>query len=267
MEVKKLKPTEKTTKELAGILEANDGQLGGVYHLWNTGVRKNGLFVEKGLAANAGAAANLRATVEAIMLGIIPTGPSVARIARSAINSIIKLNPNMSTATRTYLDSLNQALNERVDDKQLQAIEEREMSIASEEIQKRMGDRSGVYVYSFPTYLREPALTSPDRWLYKVGKANNKAFNRVRQQTTGMPEAPALQRVYVHSTLTPAELENKFRRALLAAGHQSTRTLNSIGPKKSGPREWHATNLGFLDVVAEFLSCEIFSEETFGQDK
>ena len=265
MDEKGLEPDDAVSKELVSCLETNEGQLGAVYQLWSTGVRKNSAFVEKGLAANSGAAGNLRATVEAIMLGVIPNGPSVARIARSSVNSLVKQNPGMTANTRIYLDSLNQLLTERVDDRQLQEVEERELLVASEEIQKLMGDRSGVYVYSFPAYLQEPKLTDPDRWLMKVGKANNKAFKRVRQQTTGMPEAPALLRVYVHATLEPVELEKKFRRALLSAGHQSTRTLNSTGTKKSGPREWHATNLEFLDVVADLLDCEVISAETFRQ--
>lgn len=265
MEEKNVKPVAEVSKELSRILGDNEGQIGAVFQLWSTGVRKNREFVEKGLAANSGAAANLRATVETIMLGIVPNGPSVAIIARSAINSIIKTNPNMTAESRKYLESLIQRLTERAEDKQLQIVEERELSIASEEIQKLMGDRSGVYVFTFPAYLREVRLTDPDRWLLKIGKTDSKALKRIRQQTTGMPEAPALLRVYVHPTLTPQQLENKFRRALLAAGHQSTRTLNSTGSTKSGPREWHATNLEFLDVVAELLLCETISEESFKQ--
>ncbi len=256
-------PSEKVKGELSEILRASDGQIGLAFPIWERGERKNRAFVDKGVAANAGAAANLRASIEAIMLGIVPNGPTVAAIARSAISGLLRRNPDVSNQTRMYLESLLQRLADRAEDRQSQETEERNLAADSELVQKRMGKRSGVYVFTYPAYLRVVKMTEPDRWLFKIGKSDGQVLNRIRAQTTGMPEQAVLLRVYVHSKLKPLDVERQFHKALIAAGHESVRTLDEGGSKRRGAREWFATRIEFLDTVAEILGCEILSASSF----
>ena len=255
-------PTGRVRTELGEILGQNEGQLGLVYELWSKGVRKNKDFVEKGAAANSGAAGNSRATVEAIMQGVIPTGPTVAVIARSAVNGLIRRNSQISSPTKHYLEALLLRLSQRADDQESRDVEEKDLAEDSERIQKEMGRRSGVYVYTFPLYLRDVRMTNPDRSLFKIGKSDGAVLRRVLSQSTGMPEAPLLLRVYLHKTLPPIEVEKKFRKALLTAGHESVRTLDKKLAGKSGAREWYATRLEFLDQIGELLGCERLSART-----
>jgi hypothetical protein len=255
-------PTGRVREDLDQLLRQNDGQLGLVYELWRKGVRKNKDFVERGAAANSGAAGNSRATIEAIMEGVIPTGPTVAVIARSAVNGLIRRNTQISSPTKHYLEALLIRLSERADDQELRDVEEKDFAEDSERIQREMGRRSGVYVYTFPLYLRDLRMTNPDRSLFKIGKSDGAVLRRVLSQSTGMPEAPLLLRVYLHKTLPPIEVEKKFRKALLAAGHESVRTLDKKLANKSGAREWFATSLEFLDQIGELLGCEKLSART-----
>ena len=64
--------------ELAEATRRNDGQLGKVFALLESGAQTNRELVEGGAAANQGAAANLRVTVREVLDGIMPSGPSVA---------------------------------------------------------------------------------------------------------------------------------------------------------------------------------------------
>jgi hypothetical protein len=252
-------PTGRVREELDQMLRQHEGQLGLVYGLWSKGVRKNADFVEKGAAANSGAAGNSRATIEAIMKGVIPTGPTVAVIARGAVSGLIRRNSQISKATKQYLEGLLQRLLERADDRESRDVEEKDFAEDSDRIQKELGRRSGVYVYTFPMCLRDVRMTNPDRWLFKIGKSDGATLRRVLNQSTGMPEAPVLLRVFLHKTLPPIEVEKKFRKALLAAGHESVRTLDKKLATKRGAKEWFATRLEFLDQIAELLGCEKLS--------
>ena len=110
--------------------------------------------------------------------------------------------------------------------------------------------------------LRDVKMTEPDRWLYKIGKSDGAVLRRILNQSTGMPEAPVLLRVYLHKTLLPIEVEKNFRKALLAAGHERVRTLDKKLASKRGAKEWFATRLEFLDQVGELLGCEQLSTRT-----
>jgi len=255
-------PTGRIREELGEMLLRNDGQIGLVYDLWIKGARKNKEFVDNGAAANSGAAGNTRATIEAVMEGIIPRAPSVAVIARSAINGLIRRNSQISKPTKQHLEAILQRLSERADNQASRDIEEKDFAEESERIQKELGRRSGVYVYTFPMCLRDVKMTDPDRWLFKIGKSNGAVLRRILNQSTGMPEAPVLLRVYIHKTLPPIEVEKNFHKALLAAGHESVRTLDKKMASKRGAKEWFATRLEFLDQVGELLGCEQLTSRT-----
>jgi hypothetical protein len=112
----------------------------------------------------------------------------------------------------------------------------------------------GIYVYSFPQYLRHPAESG--LVALKVGHSATDSIRRFRDQTrtTGMPEDPVLLRVYPTAPAAAAETEKVFHALLTAARHG----------RKNGAmsgKEWFSTDLGFLDEIARTLKLEIISQE------
>jgi hypothetical protein len=243
-------------QELEQILTTNDGKLGVVARLWIERPRSNRELAEAGGGANQGAAANTRATVQAVLEGIIPTGPSVALQARSAVSSLIKQNLGASAATLQYLADLRNRLEDRATNAEAVEEENEKLEQATKVLEEALEKQPGVYVYTTPTYFRSIKKADPDRSWFKVGKTDRAAGVRIGEQmrATGLPEDPYIARVYRHPILTPKELEDEFHRLLDAAGHGRSNA------KHSG-KEWFTTNLEFLDAIASALSCEIAQSE------
>lgn len=244
---------EALRQELEQILTNNDGRLGVVASLWIERPRSNRELAEAGGGANQGAAANTRATVQAVLEGIIPTGPSVALQARSAVSSLIKQNRHhASPAVLQYLSELRDQLEER--ETNAEAIEEENEKLKKDTkvLEGDLEKLPGVYVYTTRTYYFSIIKADPDRSWFKVGKTDRAAGVRIGEQmrATGLPEVPYIARVYRHPILTPKELEDEFHRLLDAAGHGRSNA------KHSGT-EWFTTNLEFLDAIASALDCEI----------
>lgn len=240
-------------QELEQILTNNDGKLGVVASLWIERPRSNRELAEAGGGANQGAVANTRATVQAVLDGIIPTGPSVALQARSAVGSLIKQNRHhASPAALQYLSELRDRLEERETNAEAVEVENEELEKATKVLEEAMEKQPGVYVYTTPTYFRSIKKTDPDRSWFKVGKTDRAAGVRIGEQmrATGLPEDPYIARVYRHPDLTPKELEDEFHTLLDAAGHGRSDS------KHSG-KEWFTTNLEFLDAIATALNCNI----------
>ena len=240
-------------QELEQILTSNDGKLGVVASLWIERPRSNRELAEAGGGANQGAAANTRATVQAVLEGLIPAGPSVALQARSAVSSLIKQNRHhASPAALQYLSELRDRLEERETNTVAVEVENEELENVTKVLEEVLEKQPGVYVYTTPTYFRSIKKTDPDRSWFKVGKTDRAAGVRIGEQmrATGLPEDPYIARVYRHSDLTPKELEDEFHRLLDAAGHGRS------DAKHSG-KEWFTTNLEFLDAIATALKCEI----------
>ena len=242
--------------ELADAIRRNDGQLGKVFVLLEAGAETNRDLVDGGAAANPGAAANLRVTVNAVLNGILPKGPTVAAQSRRSIGGLLRDNPTLSDAAKNRLESLRTTLEGISNNETALRAEEAEIEVATADLEKTAAETAGVYVYTLPTFFRTTQKIDPDRYWFKIGKTDRVAGIRIGEQgrATGLPEDPWLLRVYKHSGRTPADLENTFHQLLLAAGH--TRS-----PGRNTGREWFATNLDFLDTVARSLGCEIVQAE------
>ena len=102
--------TPELHQELAQALRSNDGQLGKVFALLESGSVTNRELVDGFAAANQGAAANLRVTVKAVLDGVFPSGPSVAAQSRRSIGGLIRDNPGLSEAARSHLEDLRTKL-------------------------------------------------------------------------------------------------------------------------------------------------------------
>jgi hypothetical protein len=238
--------------EVRDALRRNERQLGVVFRLLEEGVTSNRELVERSGAANDGVAANLRASVRAIVDGYVPTGPSVALQAGRTIGGLLRDNPSLSDEAKVFLAELRERLDAVGRNDEAVQTEDAQILASSEVLEQSIENQPGVYVYTLPTYYRTPKKTDPDRFLYKIGKTDRFVGDRIREQQrlTGLPEDPWTLRVYRCEGMTPAEMERVFHELLEAAGHARA-TGQYAG------REWFATNLEFLDAIARAQGFEI----------
>lgn len=236
--------------ELEEAFLNSTGQLGKIFVLLAEGKKTNRELSEAGGAANPGAAANLRVTVQAVLDGVLPRAPSVAVQSRGSIRGLMRDNPQLSDAACDYLEGLRDKLEAIATDADAIEREDADLERATIKLVQRTAQRSGVYVYTLPSFLRAVQKSDPDRFWFKVGKTDRVAGVRVGEQgrATGLPEDPLIARVYWHDERTPKELETTFHRLLAAAGHG-----RSSG--RHAGRDWFTTNLEFLDSIANALGC------------
>ena len=139
--------------ELREAMAANGGNLGRVFVLMQEGVTSNAEIIEAGAAANSGAASNLKTTINAILSGECPTSPSLAAQAGRTIGGLIRDN-NFTPEAQMYLTSFRSVLDAHSQDPEAVKREDRELELASDNLERSIEDLDGVYVYTFPTYLR-----------------------------------------------------------------------------------------------------------------
>ena len=102
----------------------------------------------------------------------------------------------------------------------------------------------GVYVYSFPRYLKPPAL-------FKIGRAGSDVTERIRQQvrSSAMPEDPVLLRIY-QSDISPRVLERLLHRGLNCPR----------APGRLCGAEWFSTDLATIDACARSWGASVIFE-------
>jgi T5orf172 domain len=245
-------PIPTVEAELREVIAANPGNMGQVYALLEEVKTSNAELVEAGAVANTGAASNLKIVINAILTGQCPTSPSLAAQAGRTIGGILRNNESLSDNGRTYLLGLRSEFDDYSQNNEAVEREVRELDKASEDLERSIENLDGVYVYTYPTYLRTVQMSDPERFLFKVGKTEQFSSVRIKgqQRATNMPEDPCTQRVYRSSSMTPHEIESRFHMMLVAAGHG-----RSMG-KRAG-KEWFFTNLEYLDAIATMLGLEI----------
>ena len=249
--------TPELHQELTQALRSNDGQLGKVFALLESGSVTNRELVDGFAAANQGAAANLRVTVKAVLDGVFPSGPSVAAQSRRSIGGLIRDNPGLSEAARSHLEDLRTKLESIATDSAAIELEDQDLEVRSKDLELSLESMAGVYVFTLPSFYRAVQKTDPERFWFKIGKTERNTGKRVREimRSTGLPEDPLILRVYTHPIRTPKEIETEFHKLLISAGH-----YRAIGDQTG--RDWFATNLDFLNAIASSLGCEIFGTAT-----
>jgi hypothetical protein len=238
--------------EVRAALQANTGRLGQVYRAMQQGATSNRELIDAGVAANHGAASNLRITLRTILEGRLPKAPSVAGQISRSIGGLLRDNPDFSAPTTRYLVELRSQLTAIATNNEAIEQEEADLERASEHLERSLAELAGVYVYTLPSFLRSPVKVDPDRHWFKVGMTERVAGIRINEQmrATGLPEDPWLARVYTHEHFTPVQVESKLHDLLEAAGHAQA-TGRHAG------REWYATNLEFLDTAAATIGCAV----------
>ena len=250
--------TPELHQELTQALRSNDGQLGKVFALLESGSVTNRELVDGFAAANQGAAANLRVTVKAVLEGVFPSGPTVAAQSRRSIGGLIRDNPGLSETARAYLEGLRTKLEVIATDSAAIELEDRVLEVRSKDLELSLEKMAGVYVFTLPSFYRSVQKTDPERFWFKIGKTERNSGTRVREimgsSKTGWPEDPVILRVYSHPVRTPKEIETEFHKLLISAGH-----YRAVGEQTG--QDWFATNLDFLNAIASALGCEIFGTE------
>ena len=248
-------PSPHVLDEIRLALRNNEGNLGVVFRLIESGFTSPSEMVTEGGIANTGHASNLIRYIRAILEASIPASPSRSEAAGRTIGGLIRAF-EFSAESRLYLQDLRSELDERATNASAVQLENAELEKRSETLAKVAEQAGGVYVYSFPAYIKTPAKTDPDRYWLKVGTTERIVEMRIADQTrsTAMPEDPLILRVYRSENVSNSELEKKFHRILQSAGHNRTES-------KHGGKEWYATNLDFLDEIAEMLGLQIQGNE------
>jgi len=248
-------PSPDVLEEIQLALRNNDGNLGVVFRLMENGLTSPSEMVNEGGIANSGHASNLIRYIKTILEGSIPPSPSRSEAAGRTIGGLLRAI-EFSPESRLYLQDLRSELDKNATNASALQLENAQLERQSETLATVAEQTGGVYVYSFPAYIRTPAKIDPDRYWLKVGMTDRVVGMRIADQTrsTAMPEDPLILRVYRSGTLSNTELEKKFHRILQSAGHNRTEA-------KHGGKEWYATNLDFLDEIAETLGLNIQENE------
>jgi hypothetical protein len=256
-------PKPEVLAEINQALQANTGALGKVARAMADGVTSPTAMAALGAGANSGHAGNLARVVSYIQDGVPPTAPSRAAATGRSIGGLLRDNPGLSNEAVAYLQALRQLVDSIEKDDEARAGEDSQLQEASEELTRTVEQRGGVYVYTFPTYLKVPEKYDPERFWLKIGQSGRVIEKRIMDQlrSTAMPEDPVILRVYTDKEASSetgsvdyAALEKKFHQLLVSAGHSKTTS-------RSGGSEWFATTVEFLDQIALTLDLAIEKRE------
>ena len=214
---------------------------------------------------SSGTAVGLRQHLDALRFGIFPQGTSMARQIAARMKSTMRRH-DFSDTTRAVLERNIAALEKIATDTDVFEDEQLKAEVAEQSVEDRLNGRAGVYVFTYPHYMRHPTHQSaesekmPDRTLLKVGFSDNDILKRVNDETrsAGVPEHRRVLRAYLADRAevrSAKEIEQQIHALLDSAGH--------AGPKRGsteyqmGGNEWFYTSVEFLDAIAKALSLEI----------
>lgn len=205
-----------------------------------------------------------RQTVDAFRFGVLPTSPSAARYVQRRLRAFRRrFDRSLLQESVRFLQENERRLSDMLDDEGAHEAEENEAAQAEVNHAEQL-KKSGVYVFTYPHYHRNPTVPSErtdrlhDRTLMKIGSAD-RLGKRIDQiaNVTGAPEPRRILRLYLppDGANDVRAIERKFHRLLDAAGHAGPRRASV--ERQAGGTEWFATSLEFLDSIAEVLELEV----------
>lgn len=212
-----------------------------------------------------GTAVGLRQHLDATRFGILPRGVSMARQIAARMKSVMSRH-DFSTETKAVLERNVVALQAIASDTESFEAEQEEAEKAERSVEERLKGRVGVYVFTYPHYLRFPTHPSDalekmsDRTLLKVGFTEKGILERVNDETTGtgVPEHRRILRAYLQTGSDGhpyRDLEQQFHDLLDTAGHAGPKRGST--ERRRGGNEWFSTSVDFLDCIARTLDLEI----------
>ena len=212
-----------------------------------------------------GTAIGLRQHLDALRFGIFPQGPSVAGQIAARMKSTMRRH-DLSDGAIAVLDRNIDALKKIAADTDAFEKEQLSAEVAEQGAEDRLKGRAGVYVFTYPHYMRHLTHQSaesdkmPDRTLLKVGYSDSGILERVNQETSGagVPEHRRVLRAYLtteYETPSHKKIERQFHDLLDSAGHAGPKRGST--ERQRGGNEWFYTSVEFLDAIARALSLEI----------
>ena len=215
-----------------------------------------------------GHAYNLRQLLEALRFGVLPGSPTLASMVQRRLRTFReRCAAALSSDSIGFLTANEASLDAMQSEDALEA-EEKEVA-ESESAHAEHLQAGGVYVFTYPHYLRHPVVPAertdrlPDRTLYKVGFAAKNIRARVDQiaNQTAAPEPRRIVRLYLPEQPTDQDksqdLERTFHLLLDRAGHAGPRRASR--ERQPGGTEWFATSIEFLDAIADTLGLKIIA--------
>ena len=241
-------------EEVERALSEDETRLGVVWRLSQKGVSEEEIKKELNVKTTGvvyGTRRYIKAIIDTFRVEILPLS-RLQRYAQELRGFVERHQEHLSPATIMEIEKRVAECDRRAKDPAKRAEEEQKLERQTSAAEKEA--MPGIYVYALPHYLRYPVETSEndetdDRTYLKVGRSENNAIKRFRQQrgSTALPEPPILLRIYVGSNgMDIEEVEKKIHRHLTAADH----VRNS---ERGAGTEWFLTHLKFLDSIAELL--------------
>lgn len=190
---------------------------------------------------------NYRRIIRALLERELPTAPTVALQLARRYRSLLK--HDWSEAARQRLTTDLGILESRATDVEAVAKENDEatkQTKVAEDLEK-----SGIYVYALPHYLRYPVDADSGRTLLKVGRSDRDVIKRIRAQTrtTALPEEPVLLRIYPTGDQESHSVESQIHKTLRAFDH------GKAADRMAG-KEWFLTTTNAIDAIADLLGLD-----------
>jgi hypothetical protein len=240
-------PSESIINELKNLLQNDPRQTGKVYRAMESGLLSNQEIVNTGAGANTWAVKNNKTVINSFLTGENPKSMHIARQAKSFCTYFLDIE-TLSEGARIYIEEFKKNMSDLYSSEFAKTEQIIEVEKISKNLEEKIENTEGVYVYSYPHYIVHPNDPETDRCWYKIGSTTDAVWKRVKEQSrqTSMPEDPSILRIYTSNKMKPSELESLFHRILDAALHDRASARYS----KSG-KEWFNTTLEFLDVIAD----------------
>ena len=210
-----------------------------------------------------------RQYIDAIQEGKIPTATTLASQTGSAVRGFLKRHEELSEKARIALERIAEECDRQAQNKVLADKEEIENKKQSEELLKR----PGIYVYSYPHYLKHPHILSQDgvtdeRKMMKIGMSGVDARTRVFGQTAAMPEEPVT--LYLFTGVGEVRFSTCSDDELLGVEKKIHKHLENIGHRRSsdtgGGKEWFITNEKTIESIANLLDLRTDDEDNPGDE-
>lgn len=242
-------------QEIKQLLAVDDLLLGQIFNAMERGITNAAELVEATTAASRGVVYNYQKMTYAILDGVVPSSAAVSLMSARAISRIIKKNPTITPETLAYLKANREKLLDNTETSSAVQHDQElieAQSAALESIATTI--QSGIYVYSFPTYLYYGTVEDKEVYWLKIGSTKNSVWQRIVEQNrqTSMPEDPKLLRIYHKENMDIDLIEKKFHKTLERVGHE-----RSAARRTKAGKEWFATTLDAIDAIAELLELDI----------
>ena len=253
-------------EEIDAALKADSGRLGGVFR---EGDDSPGEIARALGVDTTGFVSNCRRHIAAIQEGKIPTTIRTALETARAVRGFLKRHEELPEKARIALERIAEECDRQAQNKALADKEEIENKKQSEELLKR----PGIYVYSYPHYLKHPHILSQDgvtdeRKMMKIGMSGVDARTRVFGQTAAMPEEPVT--LYLFTGVGEVRFSTCSDDELLGVEKKIHKHLENIGHRRSndtgGGKEWFITNEKTIESIANLLDLRTDDEDNPGDE-